>query len=132
MAKYVTFGEVMLRLTPPGFEVLLQTPQLVATFGGAEANVAVSLANYGEDVAYVTAAPKNAVGDALIKELRSFNVCTKHIRRSGDRFGVYFTETGAAVEFVVGTSTPTQFSSEPICGEPASMRSPVVASTGPP
>jgi len=97
MAKYVTFGEVMLRLTPPGFEVLLQTPRFVATFGGAEANVAVSLANYGEDVAYVTAAPKNVVGDALIKELRSFNVCTKHIRRSGDRLGIYFTEVGAAM-----------------------------------
>ncbi|MDR1376701.1 MAG: sugar kinase, partial [Synergistaceae bacterium] len=97
MAKYVTFGEVMLRLTPPGFEVLLQTPRLVATFGGAEANVAVSLANYGEDVAYVTAAPKNPIGDALIKELRGFGVCTRHIRRSGDRLGIYFTETGAAM-----------------------------------
>jgi len=97
MSKYVTFGEVMLRLSPPGFEILLQTPQLVATFGGAEANVAVSLANYGEDVAFVTAAPKNAIGDALIKELRSFNICTKHIRRSGDRLGIYFAETGAAM-----------------------------------
>ncbi|MDR1049097.1 MAG: sugar kinase [Synergistaceae bacterium] len=97
MAKFVTFGEVMLRLTPPGFETLLQTPGFVATFGGAEANVAVSLANYGEDVAYVTAAPKNPIGDALIKELRGFNVCTKHIRRSGDRLGIYFTETGAAM-----------------------------------
>jgi 2-dehydro-3-deoxygluconokinase len=97
MAKYVTFGEVMLRLTPPGFETLLQTPNLVATFGGAEANAAVSLANYGEDVAYVTAAPKNPIGDALIKELRSFNVRTEHIRRSGERLGIYFTETGAAM-----------------------------------
>ncbi len=97
MAKYVTFGEVMLRLTPPGQEVLLQTPRLVATFGGAEANVAVSLANYGEDVSYVTAAPENPIGDALIKELRGFNVGTKHIRRCGDRLGVYFTETGAAM-----------------------------------
>ncbi|MDR1886186.1 MAG: sugar kinase [Synergistaceae bacterium] len=95
MAKYVTFGEVMLRLTPPGCEVLLQTPELVATFGGAEANVAVSLANYGEDVAYVTAAPANPVGDAMIREMRSFGVCTKHIRRSGERLGIYFTETGS-------------------------------------
>jgi 2-dehydro-3-deoxygluconokinase len=93
MAKYVTFGEVMLRLTPPGFEVLPQTPRLTATFGGAEAN----LANYGENVAYVTAAPKNPIGDALIKELRGFNVRMKHIRRSGDRLGIYFTETGAAM-----------------------------------
>ncbi|MDR1134270.1 MAG: sugar kinase [Synergistaceae bacterium] len=97
MAKYVTFGEVMLRLSPPGFEVLFQTPRLTATFGGAEANVAVSLANYGEDVADVTAAPKNVIGDVLIKELRSFSICTKHIRRSGDRLGIYFTETGAAM-----------------------------------
>ena len=97
MAKYVTFGEVMLRLSPPGSEVLFQTPNLVATFGGAEANVAVSLANYGEDVAYVTAAPKNAVGDSLIRELRGLNVCTKHVRRSGERLGIYFAETGAAM-----------------------------------
>ncbi|GHS88450.1 2-dehydro-3-deoxygluconokinase [Synergistales bacterium] len=97
MAKFVTFGEVMLRLSPPGGEVLFQTPHLVATFGGAEANVSVSLANYGEDVAYVTAAPKNPVGDALIKELRGFGVCTKYVRRSGDRLGIYYAETGAAM-----------------------------------
>jgi 2-dehydro-3-deoxygluconokinase len=94
MAKYVTFGEIMLRLTPPDHEVILQTPQFVATFGGAEANVAVSLSNYGEDVAYVTAAPKNPIGDAMVTEMRKFGVCTKHIRRSGDRLGVYYTETG--------------------------------------
>ena len=86
-----------MRLTPPDFEVLLQTPNFVATFGEAEANLAISLANYGEDVTYVTAAPKNPLGEALMKELRSFNVCTKHIRRSGDRLGLYFTETGAAM-----------------------------------
>ncbi|GHS96811.1 2-dehydro-3-deoxygluconokinase [Synergistales bacterium] len=97
MAKFVTFGEVMLRLSPPGSEVLFQTPRLVATFGGAEANVAVSLANYGADVAYVTAAPQNPIGDALIKELRGFGVCTKNIRRSGDRLGIYYAETGAAM-----------------------------------
>ncbi|MDR3077067.1 MAG: sugar kinase [Synergistaceae bacterium] len=97
MAKYVTFGEAMLRLSPPGREMLFQTPRLAATFGGAEANVAVSLANYGCDVAYVTAAPENPIGDALISELRSFNVCTKHIRRSGSRLGIYFAETGAAM-----------------------------------
>ncbi len=87
----------MLRLTPPDHEVLFQTNRFVATFGGAEANVAVSLANYGEDVAYVTAAPKNPVGDAMIRELRSFNVDTRFIRRSGSRLGVYYTETGAAM-----------------------------------
>jgi 2-dehydro-3-deoxygluconokinase len=84
----------MLRLTPPGHEVILQTPQFVATFGGAEANVAASLSNYGEDVAYVTAAPQNSIGDAMVAEMRRFGVCTKHIRRSGDRLGIYYTETG--------------------------------------
>ncbi|HCL78816.1 MAG TPA: 2-dehydro-3-deoxygluconokinase, partial [Synergistaceae bacterium] len=91
MSRFITFGEVMLRLTPPDHEVLFQTNRFVATFGGAEANVAVSLANYGEDVAYVTAAPKNPVGDAMIRELRSFNVDTRFIRRSGSRLGVYYT-----------------------------------------
>ncbi|MCL2009206.1 MAG: sugar kinase [Synergistaceae bacterium] len=97
MAKYVTFGEVMLRLTPPGSETLFQTPRLVATFGGAEANVSVSLANYGEDVSFVSAVPQNPIGDALIRELRGFNVCTKRVRRSGDRLGIYFAETGASM-----------------------------------
>lgn len=95
MSKYVTFGEVMLRLTPPGHEVLFQTPNFVATFGGAEANVAVSLANYGEDVAYVTAAPNNPVGEAMVRELRGFGIETKFIRRIGDRLGIYYTETGS-------------------------------------
>ena len=95
MAKYVTFGEIMLRLTPPGHDVLFQTPRLEATFGGAEANVAVSLANYGEDVAFVTAAPANPIGDAMVRELRGFGVDTRFIRRCGDRLGVYYTETGS-------------------------------------
>lgn len=97
MAKYVTFGEVMLRLTPPGHETLFQTPNLTATFGGAEANVAVSLANYGEEAAFVTAAPKNPIGDAMVRELRGFGVCTRYIRRSGERLGIYYTETGASM-----------------------------------
>lgn len=90
MAKYVTFGEVMLRLTSPGHETLFQTPNLKATFGGAEANVAVSLANYGEEVAFVTAVPGNSVGDAAVRELRGFGVCTRHVRRSGERLGIYY------------------------------------------
>jgi len=97
MSRFVTFGEIMLRLTPPEHEVLFQTDRLVATFGGAEANVAVSLANYGENVSYVTAAPANPVGDAMIKEVRSFGICTDHILRKGERLGIYFTETGAAM-----------------------------------
>ncbi|GAB1400907.1 sugar kinase [Aminivibrio sp.] len=97
MSRFVTFGEIMLRLTPPDHEVLFQTNRLVATFGGAEANVAVSLANYGENVAYVTAAPANPVGDAMVREMRSFGVDTSFILRTGDRLGVYYTETGAAM-----------------------------------
>ena len=97
MSRFVTFGEIMLRLTPPDHEVLFQTSSLVATFGGAEANVAVSLANYGENVSYVTAAPSHPVGDAMVKEMRSFGIDTSFIARKGDRLGIYFTETGSSM-----------------------------------
>ncbi len=97
MKRYVTFGELMLRLSPVNREVLMQTPNLVATFGGAEANVAVSLANYGEDVRYVTALPENPIADAAIRELWGFGVDTSFIRRSGERVGVYYTEPGASM-----------------------------------
>ena len=97
MSRFVTFGEIMLRLTPPDHEVLFQTSGLVATFGGAEANVAVSLANYGENVSYVTAAPSNPGGDAMVKEMRSFGIDTSFIVRKGDRLGIYFTETGSSM-----------------------------------
>ncbi|HOA77291.1 MAG TPA: sugar kinase [Thermosynergistes sp.] len=97
MAKIVTFGEIMLRLSPPDHEVILQSPVFEATFGGAEANVAVSLANLGEDVSYVTAVPANVLGDAMVREVRKFGVCTRHIRRSGERLGIYFTEKGACM-----------------------------------
>lgn len=91
----VTFGEVMLRLKSPGFERLFQSPVLEATFGGAEANVAVSLAQYGQAVAFVTAIPANQVGDAAVREIRSFGVETRFIRRQGGRLGIYFLESGA-------------------------------------
>jgi len=94
-SRVVTFGEIMLRLNPPGFERFLQTPVLQATFGGAEANVAVSLANYGVDVTYVTALPKNPIGDACVRDLRSFGIDTSQILRTGDRIGIYFVETGS-------------------------------------
>lgn len=97
MKRYVTFGELMLRLSPPNHEVLMQTPGLVATFGGAEANVAVSLANYGEEVLYVTALPENPLADAAIRELKGFGIDTSHIRRSGERIGIYYAEAGAAM-----------------------------------
>jgi 2-dehydro-3-deoxygluconokinase len=96
MKKVVTFGEIMLRLSPPGFERLLQSPLLVATFGGGEANVAVSLAQFGLESVYVTALPKNAIGDAAVRALRAEGVRTERIVRSGSRVGIYFTEIGAS------------------------------------
>jgi hypothetical protein len=95
MAKTVCFGEIMLRLSPPGFERLLQSPQLQATFGGGEANVAVSLAQFGHDSHYVTRLPKNPIGDAAIKVLRAEGVNVEHVQRGGERVGIYFAETGA-------------------------------------
>jgi 2-dehydro-3-deoxygluconokinase len=96
MTRVVTFGEIMLRLSPPGFERLLQSPLLGATFGGGEANVAVSLAQFGLESVYVTALPKNLLGDAAVRALRAEGVRTDRIVRCGSRMGVYFTEAGAS------------------------------------
>ncbi len=96
MQRFITFGEIMLRLKAPGAERLLQSPYLEATFGGGEANVAVGLARLGLDVAYVSVIPENAVGDACIGELGRHGVDTSLIvRRGGDRLGIYFLEPGA-------------------------------------
>ena len=95
MTRAVTFGEVMLRLKSPGFERLLQSPQLEATFGGAEANVAVSLAQFGLPVSFVTALPSSPLGESAIREIRKFGVDTSLIKRAGDRIGVYFLESGS-------------------------------------
>jgi 2-dehydro-3-deoxygluconokinase len=95
MTGVVTFGEVMLRLKSPGFERLLQSQQLEATFGGAEANVAVSLAQFGLPVSFVTALPSNPLGDSAVSEIRKFGVDTSFIKRSGDRMGIYFLESGS-------------------------------------
>ena len=92
--KFLTFGEIMLRLKSPGHERFFQSPMLEATFGGGEANVAVSLANYGQDVSFLTVLPKNTIGDECIKELRKFGVDTSRIVRGGERMGIYFLETG--------------------------------------
>jgi 2-dehydro-3-deoxygluconokinase len=94
-ARVVTFGEVMLRLKSPGFERLFQSPTLEATFGGAEANVAVSLAQFGVPVSFASAIPANPVGDACIGELQRFGVDTSRMRRQGARLGIYFLEAGA-------------------------------------
>ena len=93
--KFLTFGEIMLRLKSPGHERFFQSPMLEATFGGGEANVAVSLANFGEDVGFLSVLPKNAIGDECIKELRRFGVDTSRVVRGGERLGIYFLETGA-------------------------------------
>jgi 2-dehydro-3-deoxygluconokinase len=97
MAKVtVTFGEIMLRLGPPGFERFLQSPELVATFGGAEANVAVTVASLGLPAAYITVLPdKNPLADAAIGEVRRFGVDTSRIVRGKGRLGLYFVEAGA-------------------------------------
>jgi 2-dehydro-3-deoxygluconokinase len=91
----VSFGEIMLRLKSPGFERLLQSPNFRATFGGGEANVAVTLANFGADVAFVTALPPNPIGDACVQFLNGKGVDTSHIIRNGQRIGIYFLEVGA-------------------------------------
>lgn len=93
--KYLTFGEIMLRLKAPGVERFFQSPALEATFGGGEANVAVSLANYGCDAAFLTILPNNAIGDACVSELRRFNVDTNKIQRGAGRMGIYYLEGGA-------------------------------------
>ena len=94
--KVVTFGELMLRLAPNGYYRFFQNDQMQATFGGGEANVAVSLANFGLDSTYVTKLPKHAIGQAAVDSLRFFGVDTSKIVRGGDRVGIYFLEKGAS------------------------------------
>ena len=93
--KVLTFGEIMLRLKAPGHERFFQSPMLEATFGGGEANVAVSLANYGMDAEFLTVLPKNDIADACIRELRYFGVDTKKIVCGDGRMGIYYLEGGA-------------------------------------
>ncbi len=94
--KVVTFGELMLRLAPNGYYRFFQNDQLQATFGGGEANVAVSLANFGLDSTYVTKLPSHAIGQAAVNSLRYFGVDTSKIVRGGDRVGIYYLEKGAS------------------------------------
>src|SRR4051794_25775559 len=96
MQTIVTFGEIMLRLAPPGLERYLQTPQFVATFGGGEANVAGALAQFGMPAAFVTVLPSaNPIADACIAELRRFRVDPSRIVRAKGRLGIYYLEAGA-------------------------------------
>ena len=96
MKRVVTFGEIMLRLAPNGYYRFFQNDQMQATFGGGEANVAVSLANFGLDSRYVTKLPAHAIGEAAVSSLRYFGVDTSEIVRGGDRVGIYFLEKGAS------------------------------------
>lgn len=93
--KVVTFGEIMLRLATPDFLRFIQSQHLMSTFGGGEANVAVSLANFGIPVDFISRLPKNDIGAWCLSELRKFNVGTQNIISGGDRVGIYFLETGA-------------------------------------
>ena len=92
MKKVVTFGEIMLRLTPPGWKRFSQANSFEAIYGGGESNVAVSLANYGVPVDFVTRLPKNDIGRCALMEMRKRNVGTDHIVYGGDRLGIYFLE----------------------------------------
>ena len=96
MSKVVTFGEIMLRRAPEGYYRFLQADRYGATYGGGEANVAVSLANYGVDTAFVTKLPAHEIGQAGVNALRRYGVDTSHIVRGGSRVGIYFLEKGAS------------------------------------
>ena len=97
MAKVVTMGEIMLRLSTPGNQKYIQATQFHINYGGGEANVAVSLANYGHDAEFVTKVPENPIGACAVAALRKYGVETKHIAKGGDRLGIYFLETGASM-----------------------------------
>ena len=97
MAKIVTMGEIMLRLSTPGNEKFIQADEFDVCYGGGEANVAVSLANYGHDAEFITKVPNNPIGECAVAALRKHGVETKHIARGGERLGIYFLETGAAM-----------------------------------
>lgn len=94
--KVITFGEIMLRLAPEGYYRFVQADTFGATYGGGEANVAVSLANYGFDAKFVTKLPKHEIGQAAINSLRKYGVDTTDIVRGGERIGIYFLEKGAS------------------------------------
>ncbi len=94
--RVITFGELMLRLAPEGYLRFMQSQRYEATFGGAEANVAVSLANFGVDAAFVSKLPNHEIGQAALNSIRAFGVDTRYIARGGDRVGIYYCEKGAS------------------------------------
>ena len=97
MAKVVTMGEIMLRLSTPGYQKFIQADEFDVCYGGGEANVAVSLANYGHDAEFVTKVPNNPIGECAVAALRKHNVKTDNIALGGERLGIYFLETGASM-----------------------------------
>ena len=96
MARTVTFGEIMMRLNPEGYRRIVQADRFEASYAGGEANVAVSLAQYGEEASFVSRIPAHEVGQACVNELRRYGVETDGIVRGGDRLGLYFVEKGAS------------------------------------
>lgn len=124
MAKVVTMGEIMLRLSTPNNEKFIQADEFDIVYGGGEANVAVSLANYGHDAEFVTAVPANPIGECAVATMRKYGVKTDHISRSGERLGIYFLEHGSAMRASnvvydrahssISTATPDQFDFEEI------------------
>jgi len=97
VAKVVTMGEIMLRLSTPNHEKFIQADEFDVCYGGGEANVAVSLANYGHDAAFVTKVPENPIGECAVAALRKHNVNTSYIAKGGERLGIYFLESGSAM-----------------------------------
>ncbi|MDE7213017.1 MAG: hypothetical protein K2N42_00380, partial [Anaeroplasmataceae bacterium] len=97
MAKVVTMGEIMLRLSPAGNTRFVQADSFDVIYGGGEANVAVSCANYGHDAYFVSKLPEHEIGQAAVNALRRYGVNTKFIARGGDRVGIYYAETGASM-----------------------------------
>lgn len=97
MAKVVTLGEIMMRFSPPGRERFMQAKNFDVNYGGGEANVAISLSNFGHEVYYVTKVPNNALGDCAIAALRKLNVNCNYVARGGKRLGIYYLENGESV-----------------------------------
>lgn len=97
MAKIITMGEIMLRLSAPGYQRIIQSDSFDVSFGGAEANVAVSLANYGHEASFVTKVPANPIGESAVASLRKYHVNCEFVVRGGERLGIFFLETGASM-----------------------------------
>jgi len=119
MDKIVTLGEIMLRLSTPGNSRFVQTNYFDIVYGGGEANVAVSLANYGHDAYFVSKLPLHEIGDAAIMQLNKNGVNTEYVLRGGDRIGIYFLETGTSIRpskviydrsgSAIATALPSEF-----------------------